>query len=187
MEEQKKAIILTWEGYKDYEAVYPYYRLLEEDFEVEVISNTKEKVKGILGSSIPSTYTIDCLENPDLYNKLLNNDILILPGGVTSLEKLRLNKPAVRFVADWVNSGKVVGSICSGAQMLISAKVVKGKNISAYYSMEDDIINAGANFIDSPAVIDENIISCPHYKWVGKWMRAVIDVYTYRRKNGISV
>ena len=125
-----KAIILTWEGYKDYEAVYPYYRLLEEDFDVSVIANTKDKVKGILGCYIPCTHTIDYLDNPESYQQLMrDNDVLILPGGVTSLEKLRLVKPAVRFVTDWVQSGKVLGSICSGAQMLISAKVVRGKNV----------------------------------------------------------
>jgi protease I len=115
-----------------------------------------------------------------------DNDVLILPGGVTSLEKLRLVKPAVRFVTDWVQSGKVLGSICSGAQMLISAKVIRGKNVSAYYSMEDDVVNAGGIFVDAPVVIDENIVSCPHYKWVGKWMRAVIDVHSYRKKVKLS-
>lgn len=178
-----KAIILTWEGYKDYEAVYPYYRLLEEDFDVSVIANTKDKVKGILGCYIPCTHTIDYLDNPESYQQLMrDNDVLILPGGVTSLEKLRLVKPAVRFVTDWVQSGKVLGSICSGAQMLISAKVIRGKNVSAYYSMEDDVVNAGGIFVDAPVVIDENIVSCPHYKWVGKWMRAVIDVHSYRKR-----
>lgn len=185
--EKNKAIILTWEGYKDYEAIYPYYRLLEEDFDVSVIANTKEKVKGILGCYIPCTHLINCLDDSQYYQQLMEeNDILILPGGVTSLEKLRLIKPAVSFVADWVKSGKVLGSICSGAQMLISAKVIKGKRVSAYYSMEEDVLNAGAIFVDAPVVMDENIVSCPHYKWVGKWMRAVIDIYAYRKKIGLS-
>jgi protease I len=176
-----KAIILTWEGYKDYEAIYPYYRLLEEDWDVTVIANTKEKVKGILGGSIPCNETIECLNDSNYYKKLLNdNSLLILPGGVTSLEKLRLVKPAVRFVADWVESQKLLGSICSGAQMLISAKVLRGRKISAYYSMEEDVVNAGATFIDAPVVIDDNIVTSPHYKWVGKWMQGVLDTY---RKN----
>ena len=81
----KKAIILTCTGFKDYEAVYPYYRLLEEGFEVDVISDTVDKVKGVLGGSIPSNYLLNDLTNKDLYNNYLNNyDILILPGGVMS-------------------------------------------------------------------------------------------------------
>ena len=177
------AMILTWEGYKDYEAVYPYYRLIEEGFDVSVISNVDgDKVKGVLGSSIPSTHKIESLSNKKDYEFFLkHNEILIVPGGVNSLEKLRLVKPAVNFVKDWVETGKTIGCICSGTQMLISAKVVKGKNISAYYSMEDDVVNAGAKFVDAPAVIDGNIITSPHYKWVGHWMRAVIN-HNYRRK-----
>lgn len=177
------AIILTWEGYKDYEAIYPYYRLIEEGFNVSVISNTADKVKGILGSSIPSTHKIECLSDENNYMSFLkDNDILIIPGGVNSLEKLRLVKPAINFVKDWVNTGKTIGCICSGTQMLISAKVVKDKNISAYYSMEDDVINAGAKFVDAPVVVDDNIITSPHYKWVGHWMREIIHK-TYVRKN----
>jgi len=173
-----KALILTYEGYKDYEAVYPYYRLLEEGFDVSVISNSKDKVKGVLGSFIPSTHTLDILDDPLQYDKFLSdNNILIIPGGVTSLEKLRLVKSAVRFVKDWSNSQKVLGSICSGAQMLITARVINGKKVSAYYSMEEDIINAGAVFVDAPFVVDGSLVTCPHYKWVGNWMRQVISLY----------
>lgn len=170
------ALIITYEGYKDYEAIYPYYRLLEEGFEVSVISNSNDKVKGILGCCIPSTHKLECLSDKSNYDYMLNNNkILIIPGGVNSLEKLRMVKPAVNFVKDWVESGKTTGTMCSGAQMLISAKVVKGKNISAYYSMQDDVINAGAYFIDLPVVVDGNIITSPHYKWVGNWMKEIIN------------
>jgi protease I len=174
----KKALILTWEGYKDYEAVYPYYRLIEEGFEVDVMSNVIGKVQGLLGSSIPSHYLTSDLDDSTLFKDFLDDyEILILPGGVVSLEKLRLCKSSVKFVSEWNKLNKTIGSICSGAQMLISAKVVKGRDITGYYSMEDDIINAGANFVDAPAVTDGNIVSSPHYKWVGHWMKEVINVY----------
>ena len=75
------------------------------------------------------------------------------------------------------NKKKIIGCICSGTQLLISAKIVKGKNISGYYSMKDDIINAGANYVDKPAVIDQNIITTAHYKDMGPWMKAVLEQY----------
>jgi protease I len=179
----KKAVILTCTGFKDYEAIYPYYRLLEEGFEVDVIADTVPKVTGILGGSIPSNIPITNLSLDSAKKEFLENyDILILPGGVTSLEKLRLYKDAVSFVAGWNNRNKIIGSICSGAQMLISAKAINGRRISAYYSMEQDIWNAGATFIDAPAVVDENIISSPHYKWLGQWMKEVINVYNIKNK-----
>jgi len=175
---QTKALIMTCEGYKDYEAVYPYYRLLEEGFQVDVMSNTTDKVKGILGGSIPSHFLLEELQNPSKFEKFLTEyDILIIPGGVTSLEKLRLEIAAVKFVVEWNNLGKIIGSICSGAQMLITAKILQGRSVSAYYSMEQDIWNAGATFVDAPVVTDGNIISSPHYKWVGCWMKEIIQTY----------
>ena len=59
---------------------------------------------------------------------------------------------------------------------MISAKVVKGRNISGYYSMKDDIINAGANYVDQPAVVDKNIVTTAHYKDMGPWMASVIKL-----------
>lgn len=180
----KKALILTWEGFKDYEGVYPYYRLIEEGFDVYVISNTLEKVKGILGSYIPSHFLLESLEDKPTFQKFLNEfEILIIPGGVTSLEKLRLVKPAIRLIKEWNAKGKIIGSMCSGTQMLISAKIINGRKISGYYSIEDDIINAGAIFVDAPAVVDYNIITSPHYKWVGQWMKEIINIYYQKLNN----
>ena len=173
---QNRALIMTCEGYKDYEAVYPYYRLLEDDFQVTVISNTPDKVKGILGGSIPSHLLLAELDVETTYSDLLTYDVLIIPGGVVSLEKLRLEKKAVQFIQEWNKSGKIIGSICSGAQMLITADIVKGKKLAAYYSMEQDVWNAGATFVDAPVVVDSNLISSPHYKWVGHWMKKVIAI-----------
>lgn len=179
----KKALILTYEGYKDYEGVYPYYRLLEEEFEVDVISNTLGKVKGVLGSSIPSNILLSELDNEETFKVFLEKyDLLIIPGGVLSLEKLRLVKSVIQFVKEWNKKGKVIGSMCTAAQILISAKIVEGRKISGYYSVEDDIKNAGAIFVDEPAVTDDNIISSPHYKWVGQWMKEILKVYYKKNK-----
>ena len=57
-----------------------------------------------------------------------------------------------------------------------SSKIVKGKKISAYYSIQDDVTNAGAEYVDAPYVVDTNIVSSPHYQWMGEWMKAAIDL-----------
>jgi protease I len=174
----KKALIVTYEGYKDYEAIYPYYRLLEDGFEVDVMANCTGKVKGVLGSSIPSNLLLEDLDDEAKFIDILDRyDILIIPGGVNSLEKLRLVKSAVKLVKEWNVKGKIIGSMCTAAQMLISAGIVKGRKISGYYSIQDDITNSGAIFVDEPAVTDENIITSPHYKWVGNWMKEILRVY----------
>ena len=107
--------------------------------------------------------------------KVTNYDILIIPGGVKAMEKIRQNKKIIDFISEFNNAKKIIACICSGAQLLISAKVVKGRKIAGYYSMKDDLINAGANYTDEPAVIDQNIITTAHYKDMGPWMKAVIE------------
>ena len=80
----------------------------------------------------------------------------------------------IDFISEFNKKKKIIASICSAAQLLISAKVVKGRKIAGYYSMKDDLINAGSIYTDLPAVIDENIITTAHYKDMGPWMKAVI-------------
>ena len=75
---------------------------------------------------------------------------------------------------------KTIGCICSGVQLLISAKVVKNRKISGYYALEDDITNAGAIYTDLPSVIDDNIITTAHYKDLGPWMKSVLENFYSR-------
>jgi transcriptional regulator GlxA family with amidase domain len=117
----------------------------------------------------------DFVENAEFY--FTNYDIIVLPGGVKALEKLRLNKDVLNFISRWDAAGKVIVSTCHGAQLMISAKIVKDRNISGYYSLEDDINNAGATYVNAPYVIDRNIISSPHYDHMGVWMEKAIELY----------
>jgi protease I len=60
-------------------------------------------------------------------------------------------------------------------ELLISANIVKGNKISGYYSIKDDINNAGATYVDAPAVVDDRIVTSPHYKHLGDWMKATFQ------------
>ena len=91
------------------------------------------------------------------------------------MEKVRQDKKIINFISEFNNQKKVIACICSGAQLLISAKVVKGRKIAGYYSMKDDLVNAGAIYTDLPAVVDKNIVTTAHYKDMGPWMKAVIE------------
>ena len=102
-------------------------------------------------------------------------DVLVIPGGVKAMEKVRQNNKIIKFISDFDKEKKIIACICSGAQLLISAKVVKGRKISGYYSMRDDLTNAGAIYTDLPAVVDKNIVTTAHYKDMGPWMKAAIE------------
>jgi protease I len=170
--------MITWEKFQDHEVIYPFYRLEEEGFQVDIMSNVVGRIYGILGTNMDSTLLTKDLNEPQIFEKYLNDyDFLVIPGGVKSLEKLRQETQVLEFVNKWNEAGKVIASTCHGAQLLISSRIVEGRKVSGYYSIKDDINNAGALYVDAPAVVDGNLISSPHYKWMGEWMKTAISVY----------
>ena len=168
----KKAIIISGNLAQDHEFIYPYYRLLEEEVEIDVCLLEGKPVVGILGTALPPNKNHPVKSIKEV--KVEDYDILVLPGGVKAMEKVRQNNDIIKFITEFDKKKKIIACICSGAQLLISAKIVKGRKIAGYYSMKDDLINAGAEYTDLPAVIDNNIITTAHYKDMGSWMREVI-------------
>jgi len=166
-----KSLIITYDKFQDHEVVYPYYRLTEEG-EVSLMAHTAGKIFGILGTNMTSDFSTNEINDTflDYY------DLLVLPGGVKAMEKLRQEKQVIHFISEWNKLGKVIACTCSGAQLLISAKVVAGRKISAYYAMEDDVTNAGAIYSRDPVVVDGNIATSPHYDFMGPWLKTAIDM-----------
>jgi protease I len=163
----KKALIITGKMVQDHEYIYPLYRLKEDDYLVDIATTDGLETQGQIGVKvIPNKLTSELSVN--------DYDLLILPGGAKCMEYLRQDRSTINFISAFHATGKVIGSICHAAQLLISAKIVKGKKIAGYYSLKDDIENAGAIYEDRPAVIDGNIVSTAHYKDIGHWMKAVI-------------
>ena len=169
----KKGLIISGNLAQDHEFIYPYYRLLEADYEVDVCLLEGVPVKGILGTAIPPNKQQKVKKIDEV--KIEDYKVLVLPGGVKAMEKVRQESKIIDFISDFNKTKKTIACICSGAQLLISAKVVNGRKIAGYYSMKDDLINAGAIYTDLPAVIDDNIITTAHYKDMGPWMKAVIN------------
>ena len=163
----KKAVIITGPGFQDEEYVYPYYRLQEAGFTVDVATKDKESVKGKYGITAKPTIDVKDLKES-------NYDIVVLPGGHEAPDRVRQIKEVLDFVKEMYEKGKIVSTICHGPWILISAGIVKGKKISGYIGIKDDIINAGAEYVDAPVVVDGNIISSPHYKYNGEWMKETL-------------
>lgn len=88
-------------------------------------------------------------------------DALLIPGGY-SPDKLRANEDAVKFTKEFAESGKPIFSICHGPQLLITAQALKGRKITGWKSIIQDIKNAGAEFIDQEVVEDDNLVSSRH-------------------------
>ena len=102
-------------------------------------------------------------------------DAVILPGGFESPDRLRIRKEVLQFVREMDEAGKLVAAICHGPWILISAGVVKGRKVTGYMSIADDLKNAGAVYVEEDTVVEGNFISAPHYRNNGTFMKAVID------------
>lgn len=167
-----KTAIITWTSFQDQEVVYPYYFLRGKYGEdnCKIFSNVTGRFHGIMGVNMTSHGVL-----ADLVAKPVDSfRLVVLPGGVKALEKLRQEKSVISWLRQYSDHGGVIASTCHGAQLLISAGLTKGKKVSGYYSIEDDIRNSGGMYSREPVVIDQNIVSSPHYDFMGEWMNAAV-------------
>lgn len=164
----KRAVIITAQNFQDEEFVYPYYRLLEEGYHVDVATPGKENVTGKYG--VPSRPTKDTMELRES-----DYDLVILPGGFEAPDRLRIRKEVLNFVRGMFEKNKVVAAICHGPWICISAGIMKGRKATGYIAIADDIKNAGATYLEENVVTDGNLITAPHYRNNGDFMKAIIN------------
>lgn len=162
-----RSVIITGPGFQDEEYVYPYYRLLEAGYQVDVA--TKDKVQAIGKYGVPARPTMATSELD-----ASRFDLVVLPGGFEAPDRVRLDPKVLEFVRQMDQGGKLIAAICHGPWILISAKILKGRKITGYMSIAEDLRNAGAEYLDAPLVIDRNLISAPHYKNNPEFMAAVV-------------
>jgi protease I len=147
----KKVAMVLANSFEDSEAIDPKNHLESLGAEVVTIGETRGTVEGKKGGVLEVERTFDEV-TPDEF------DLLVIPGGGAP-ENLRIVDQAVAFTRRFVESGKPVGSICHGPQLLISANVLDGRTITSVKKIRDDVMNAGAHYVDEPLVIDGNLIT----------------------------
>jgi len=163
------AIILVAQGVQDQEFWYPYYRLQEAGFDVNVVvSGSCANITGKYGIPIKGSCNTNELKHDGFY------DVIIIPGGWQAPEIMRQDKKILQFLHKADDDGLLIGAICHGPQVLISAGICYNRKMTCYKGMKDDLLNAGAQYIDKPVVVDNNIITAPHYDNNSDWMREII-------------
>ena len=152
----RKVAILADNGFEQVEMTEPRRALREAGAETHLISPQREQVKGWnhkeWGDAFPVDVQLDSAR-PENY------DALLLPGGVMNPDRLRMNPAAVGFVKSFVTEGKPVAVICHGPWTLVEADVVRGRRITSWPSLQTDLRNAGAEWVDEPCVVDQGIVS----------------------------
>ena len=160
-----RALIIAGRFTTHDEYVYPLRRLEEDRWVVDIAIRGNQMVLSDLGGKIQPTMDIPALQG--------GYDLLIVPGGAKAMEYMRQDEGILDYIR---NFPQTIGCICHGAQLLISAGLVNGRRISGYYSIKDDINNAGGTYVDAPFVTDGRIVTSPHYKHLGPWMAEVLRV-----------
>jgi protease I len=156
----KKVAMIVANRYEDIELLFPILRLAEEGAEV-LVAAVGEDVKGMFGHPVPipvmaegNRYTMISIEEL----KAEDVDCLYFPGGY-SPDQLRLHEETLALVRECDRQGKFIASICHGPWVLISAGIIRGKQATGYAAVRDDLVNAGAKFVDMPAVRDGHVIT----------------------------
>jgi len=148
----KKVAILVEHHYQDMEIWVPYYRLKEAGLDVKLIgSGSADLYFGKYGYPCKVDGNAAELNHKDY-------DAVIVPGGWAP-DFLRRHEPVLRFVRSMSESGKIVAAICHAGWVLASAQILKGRTVTAFSAIKDDVINAGATYKDQAVVVDKNLIT----------------------------
>lgn len=165
----QKVVLITGPGFEDVEVIYPYFRLQEEGFVVDVATSTNGEVFGKHG--IPMRPSIDLKEL-----SAENYAAVIIPGGYEAPDRVRQVAEILEFIHKMFSLRRVVSSICHGPWVLISANIVKDKNATCYIGMKDDLRNAGARYLRKNVVVDDNLVTSDHPRNLTAWVKTTIDL-----------
>lgn len=163
----KKVMMLIADLFDEQELLYPYHRL-REDFEVHVVGGEKEAIyQSKSGMKFKSTHKVKEV-NVDDY------EALVIPGGFAP-DNMRRVEGMVDIVKEFDKEDKPVAAICHAGWMLASAIDLKGKKVTSFFSIKDDLINAGAEWVDEEVVVDGNIITSRNPNDLPIFVKTVVD------------
>jgi protease I len=163
----KTVAILAEDDYEDLELWYPYYRLLEAGHEVKVVGSGRSEVfKSKHGYEVKAEMSAADADVNDF-------DAVIIPGGFAP-DRLRRASAVNEFVRHMFKQGRLVAAICHGPSVLVSANVLKGKKVTCFMSIKDDVMNAGARYKDEEVVVDGNLVTSRSPADLPAFMRAVL-------------
>lgn len=154
--EGKRVAILVTDGFEQVELTSPKDALEKAGAKVEIVSDQSGEVRGWNHTDPADTFKVDTT-----FDRVRSDqyDAVVLPGGVVNGDNIRLNEMARTFLRDAARDNKPIAVICHGGWILASADLVKGKRMTSWPSLEDDLRNAGAQWVDEEVVVDGSLIS----------------------------
>jgi protease I len=152
----KKIAILATNGFEESELKSPLDTLKKQGWQVDIVSPEPESIRAWADKDWGQEYKVD---KPLARASASDYDALVLPGGVLNPDKLRTDDEAVSFVRAFFDQKKPVAAICHGPQTMINAAVVNGRKMTSVKAISQDLINAGASWVDEEVVVDAGLVT----------------------------
>ena len=164
---QRRVLMLAADDFEDMELLYPLYRLAEEGVAVTVAGLDDQPVRGKKGHGPVQVDTaVGLVRSGDF-------DALVIPGGYAP-DKLRRSQVVLDLVRAFDDAAKPIAFICHAGWVPISAKIIKGRRATSVAAIRDDMVNAGADWVDEATVVDGHLISARTPADLGPWMKALL-------------
>ncbi len=163
----KKVILLVEEMFNDHEFWYPYYRLKEAGAQVVVVGGEKGKqYTGKAGTTAKADAGASDIQWKEFHG-------IVIPGGYAP-DHMRRHRAMVELVGNLFKAGRVVAAICHAGWMLASAGILQGRKVTSFFAIKDDLVNAGARWVDEEVVVDGNLITSRTPDDLPAFMRAIL-------------
>jgi len=150
----KKALIISADGFEDSELLYPLYRLREAGFHVDVAAPAAGTITGKHGYAVTANLGVDAVESAGS----CGYSLLVLPGGKAPAA-LRAIPKVIDIATDFASSGIPTAAICHGPQILVTARLLRGRHATCYKTVADELKEAGAIYEDTSVVVDGQLIT----------------------------
>jgi protease I len=177
-----KVLLITGDAAEDLEVMYPYQRLLEEGYEVDIAAPAAKKLQFVVHDFVDGFDTYTEKPGHTWAADVAFADVdpagyaaLVVPGG-RAPEYIRTDADCLRIVRDFAEAGKPIAALCHGPLVLAAAGVLAGRSTSAYPACAPDVAAAGATWVDSEAHIDGPIVSGRAWPDHPAWMREFLKI-----------
>jgi protease I len=171
---EMRVAILVAEGFEQVELTEPRKALDDAGAKTLIVSPAQDQVQGWNHFDKGERFRVDV---PLTSAKAEDFDALLLPGGVVNPDQLRVNPSAVAFVRGFFDAGKPVAAICHGPWTLIEAGAARGRKMTSWPSLQSDLKNAGATWVDEEVVCEQGLVTSRKPKDIPAFNQKMIELF----------
>lgn len=177
--QQYQVAAIVADGFEQVELTGPREALESAGAKVSVISLKPGEVQGFNHFDRADKFRVDQTIDRAVPNRF---DALLIPGGLHSPDQLRAEERVLEFVRAFDQAGKPIAAICHGPWLLVSTGIARGRRLTSYHTIKDDLINAGAQWEDQAPIVDGNLVTGRNPKDIPAFNNAMLELFGLSRQ-----